>query len=201
MTDLAALGDALPLPSPSDELKRRLAVRRSAPAQSLAGPGPSADEIAAMLALAARTPDHGKLFPWRFVVLGRESRARIADRLEPLAAAQAQPEKARAVLAKLRNPPLSVLVVSTPVPGHKVPIWEQQLSSGAVCMNLLHAADAFGYSGSWITDWYSYAPEAVAMFGLGVGEAVAGFIHLGSLPEAPLERVRPVLAERTTTLP
>ena len=196
-----ALGAPTPLPVASAEARRRLAERRSAPAQALIAPGPSPAEVAEILALAARSPDHGKLSPWRFVVMGPTSRADIAARLAPLAERQTDPIKARAVLAKLANPPLSVLVVSAPVLGHKVPVWEQELSAGAVCMNLEHAAGAFGYSASWITDWYSYDPEATAMFGLRVGERIAGFIHIGSLAEPPLERVRPDVAALTTTLP
>lgn len=191
---------ALPLPTPSRELQTRLATRRSAPAQALAAPGPTDAELDAILRLGARTPDHGKLFPWRFVVLGPQSRADLAAKLEPLADGQPDPKKARAVLAKLTAPPVTVLVISTPVEGHKVPVWEQQLSAGAVCMNLEHAASAHGYASSWITDWYSYDPAALALFGVGEGERIAGFIHLGSLAEPSLERPRPDLAALTTRL-
>ena len=194
------LGDALPLPVPSAEMRHRLATRRSAPAQSLAAPGPSEAELSEILHLGARTPDHGKLFPWRFVILSSDARARIAEALTPLAAHQPDPGKAAKTLMKLTAPPVTVLVISTPVVGHKVPVWEQQLSAGAVCMNLEHAADAFGYSASWITDWYSYEAEAAAMFGVGAGEQVAGFIHMGTLAEAPLERPRPDMAGKITVL-
>ena len=196
MTD-ADLGAALPLPTPSAELQQRLATRRSAPAQALTGPGPSRDEIERILHLGARTPDHGKLFPWRFIVLGAQSRADLAERLLPLADGQPDPGKARKVLSKLTAPPLSILVISSPVESQKVPVWEQQLSSGAVCMNLEHAANALGWSTSWITDWYSYDPQALDLLGLKPGEQVAGFIHIGTLAEPPLERPRPDLAERT----
>ena len=197
MTD-ADLGAPLPLPAPSPELERRLATRRSAPAQALAAPGPSPEEIQRILSLGARTPDHGKLFPWRFVIMGRESRAALAEALAPLAARQADPGKALKVLSKLTAPPLTILVVSAPVEGHKVPVWEQQLSAGAVCMNLEHAANALGYAASWITDWYSYDPQALELFGVGAGERVAGFIHVGTLAEGPLERPRPDLATRVS---
>ena len=192
----ADLGLALPLPVPSSELQARLAVRRSAPAQALIGPGPSRDEVGRILQLGARTPDHGKLFPWRFVVMGPQSRAALAERLLPHAERQADPAKARKVLSKLTAPPLTILVVSTPVEGHKVPVWEQQLSAGAVCMNLEHAANALGYSASWITDWYSYDPQTIELLGLVAGEQVAGFIHVGTLAEAPLERPRPDLGAK-----
>jgi nitroreductase len=197
MTD-ADLGATLPLPVPSAELQDRLARRRSAPAQALTAPGPTADETALILSLGARTPDHGKLFPWRFVVLGPTSRAELARALTPLASRQSDPGKAAAVLSKLTAPPLTLLVLSAPIADHKVPVWEQQLSAGAVCMNLEHAANALGYAASWITDWYSYDPEALALLGVGPGEQVAGFIHLGTLAEAPLERPRPDVAALTT---
>lgn len=196
MTD-ADLGTALPLPVASAEMQDRLARRRSAPAQALTAPGPSRAEIERILALGARTPDHGKLFPWRFVVMGPRGRADLARTLAPLAERQSDPGKAAKVLAKLTAPPLTILVVSTVTPGHKVPEWEQQLSAGAVCMNLEHAANALGYSASWITDWYSYDPGALALYGVGAGERVAGFIHIGTVREPPLERPRPDLAGLT----
>jgi nitroreductase len=192
----ADLGQALPLPTPSPEMQARLAVRRSAPAQSLVDPGPSPTEVERILQLGARTPDHGKLFPWRFVVMGRQSRAALAEALRPHADRQSDPAKARHVLSKLTAPPLTILVLSTPVEGHKVPVWEQRLSAGAVCMNLEHAADALGYSASWITDWYSYDPQALELIGIKASEQVAGFIHVGTLAEPPLERPRPDLSAK-----
>lgn len=198
MTDLNA---ALPLPVRSDAILSRLATRRSASAQLLSAPGPSEVEIEQILHLGARTPDHGKLFPWRFVVLGPQSRAELSEALAALAETQGRVDKDLAVLAKLANPPLTIMVVSTPIQGHKVPIWEQQLSAGAVCMNIEHAADALGYSASWITDWYSYDPAAVALFGVQDGETIAGFIHIGTLTEAPLERPRPVMAHKVERRP
>jgi nitroreductase len=198
MTDLNA---ALPLPVRSDEVLARLANRRSASAQLLAAPGPSEAEIEQILSRGARTPDHGKLFPWRFVVLGPQSRADLSEALAVLAETQGRIDKDLAVLAKLANPPLTIMVVSTPIQGHKVPVWEQQLSAGAVCMNLEHAADALGYSASWITDWYAYDPAAVALFGVQDGETIAGFIHLGTLTEPPLERPRPHMAHKVERRP
>ncbi|WP_292083253.1 MULTISPECIES: nitroreductase [unclassified Brevundimonas] len=198
MTDLNA---ALPLPVRSDEVLARLAVRRSASAQLLIAPGPSDAEIEQILHLGARTPDHGKLFPWRFVVLGPQSRADLSEALAALAETQGRVDKDLAVLAKLANPPLTIMVVSTPIQGHKVPVWEQQLSAGAVCMNIEHAADALGYSASWITDWYAYDPAAVALFGVKDGETIAGFIHLGTVAEPPLERPRPNMAHKVERRP
>lgn len=195
MTDL---NQPLPLPTPLLELQRRLATRRSAPAQSLVGPAPDAAQMQTLLTLALRTPDHGKLFPWRLVVLSAAARRRIATELETLSTAQPDPAKARAVLAKLTAPPTTVLVISAPINDHKVPVWEQQLSAGAVCMNLEHAANALGFSASWITDWYAYDAQARPLFGLADGESIAGFIHIGHLTEPPLERPRPTLADKVS---
>ncbi|HRO33485.1 MAG TPA: nitroreductase [Brevundimonas sp.] len=194
------LGAALPLPVPSPQWRDRLATRRSAPAQSLIAPGPSEAELNDILHLGARTPDHGKLFPWRFVILSPDARDRIAQALTPLAQQQPDPGKAAKVLVKLTAPPVTVLVISAPIAGHKVPVWEQELSTGAVCMNLEHAAGALGYSASWITDWYSYDPQATALFGVRDGERIAGFIHIGTLTEPPLERPRPDMAGKVTRL-
>lgn len=195
------LGQPLPLPTSSPEMQRRLGQRRSAAAQSLSAPGPTPDELESILMLGARTPDHGKLFPWRFVVLGPQTRAAISEQLAVLAERKGLPAKSTAVLAKLANPPMTILVVSRPTLDHKVPVWEQELSAGAVCMNLEHAADAHGYSASWITDWYAYDIDAVTLFGLGPSEQIAGFIHIGTAPEDPMERVRPTLSQITIFMP
>lgn len=197
---MTALNEPLPPPVPSQDFLDRLALRRSAPAQALTAPGPTDAELDAILTLGARTPDHGKLFPWRFVVLGPQSRAEIAAKLAVLVELRNGPAKDQAVLAKLTAAPVTILVVSTPVPRAK-PIWEQQLSAGAVCMNLEHAAAGFGFSSSWITDWYSYDPQALPLFGVGEGETVAGFIHIGTLNEPALERPRPDMAAKVTRLP
>jgi nitroreductase len=194
------LGDPLPAPTPSPEMLHRLATRRSAPAQSLTAPGPDAGQIADLLTLAARTPDHGKLFPWRFIVLGPLTRADLAERLAGLATHKGLPAKATAVLAKLTAAPTTVLVISTAAPGSK-PVWEQELSAGAVCMNVEHAAGAMGFSSCWITDWYSYDADAVALFGVKDGEKIAGFIHIGTATEPALERVRPDVEALTTRRP
>lgn len=194
------LGAALPSPTVSPETLARLAVRRSAPAQGLADPGPSEADIDLILTLGARSPDHGKLTPWRFVVLGRQTRGEIAERLAAMAVEKALPAKATAVLSKLTAAPVTILVLSTARPASK-PEWEQVLSAGAVCMNIEHAAGALGFASSWITDWYSYDAEAAALFGVTSEERVAGFIHIGTPVEPLLERERPDIAALTTRHP
>ena len=194
------LGAALPSPTASPETLARLAVRRSAPAQGLADPGPSEADIDLILTLGARSPDHGKLTPWRFVVLGRQTRGEIAERLAAMAVDKALPAKATAVLSKLTAAPAPIRVLSRARPASK-PEWEQVLSAGAVCMNIEHAAGALGFASSWITDWYSYDAEAAALFGVTSEERVAGFIHIGTPVEPLLERERPDIAALTTRHP
>jgi nitroreductase len=175
---------------PSPETLALLARRRSASAQFLAAPAPSEAELKDLLRLAARVPDHGKLAPWRFVILQGDAKAALVKALEALAPGQPAPEKAMAALAKLRNPPLSVLVISR-TSECNIPEWEQIMSAGAVCTTLLIAADAMGYGANWITDWYAFDEKATALLGLSANERVAGFIHLGTPTEPPQERVRP----------
>lgn len=194
------LGAALPAPTASVEMRNRLAARRSAPAQALVAPGPDASQISDILTLGARSPDHGKMTPWRFVVLGPQSRTEIAETLSAMAVQRGLPSKAIAVLAKLTAAPISILVISTAREGAK-PVWEQELSAGAVCMNIEHAAAAHGFASSWITDWYSYDAEAAALFGVLPAEKVAGFIHIGTAAEPLLERERPDVAALTETRP
>ena len=175
---------------PSPETLALMAGRRSASAQTLTAPGPTAFELAELLRLAARVPDHGKMTPWRFVVLEGEGKADLVERLKALATEQPNPIKASAALGKMSAPPTGVVVVSSPREGAK-PVWEQQMSAGAVCMNLLIAAEAMGFGANWITDWYAYDPAARALMGVREGEEVAGVVYVGAPSEDALERSRP----------
>lgn len=189
-------GDPLPVAARPEALAF-LATRRSASALTLRAPAPTEAELADLLAIAARAPDHGKLAPWRFVILDGAGKAAFADRLEAIAAGREDGAKLAAKLGKLRTPPLGVAVVSRPVAGD-IPEWEQLLSAGAVCTNLTYAALAMGYGANWITDWYAYDGEARAALGLAPEERVAGFVFIGTASEAPLERARPDVAALTT---
>lgn len=190
-----AFGAALPVRTWPQVLEF-LALRRSTSAVTLAEPAPSADQLADLLRLAARAPDHGRLSPWRFIVLEGAGKAGFAERLEGLSRDRGDPTLA-AKLAKLKTPPLAVAVVSSPKAA-TIPEWEQVLSAGAVCTNLLHAALAMGFGANWITDWYSYDPDATAILGLAEGERVAGFVLMGTPREPPLERERPNLEPLVT---
>lgn len=183
-------GVALPIVA-SPQVLRFLALRRSASAMSLAEPGPDGDQLGDLLRIAARVPDHGKLSPWRFIVMDGADKAAFADRLESLTRERDEPLLA-AKLTKLKAPPMAIVVVSTPRPG-SIPEWEQLLSAGAVCATLVSAALAMGFGANWITDWYSYDAGATAILGLQADERIAGFVMLGTAREPPQERERPKL--------
>ncbi|MEA1070990.1 nitroreductase [Sphingomonas sp. LY160] len=173
-----------------------LATRRSGRPREMVAPGPSPDQLDQILTIASRTPDHGKLTPWRFVIVSAEQRAALAMLLAA-ALPESDPAAGDAHFAKTaqfaHQAPTLVVLVSCPIEGHKIPIWEQRLSCGAVGMNLLHGAHALGFVGSWITGWAAYSPRVHDAF-CRPGEEIAGFFFLGT-PGAPLEeRPRPALS-------
>ncbi len=191
-------GEPLPI-APAPEVLAFLARRRSASALTLRAPGPSADEIQTLLRLATRVPDHGKLNPWRFILIEGEAKDAVGEALADIARQRPDAAKATAALGKFNAPPLCILVVSSTKLGD-IPAWEQIMSAGAVCTTLLNAALAMGYGANWITDWYAFDPDAKQAFGLIDGEQVAGFVYVGTAGEPPLERVRPVVADLVTRL-
>ncbi|MFC3074224.1 nitroreductase family protein [Shinella pollutisoli] len=178
-----------------------LSTRRSIPAFQLGEPGPSRTEVEDMLKLASRVPDHGKLAPWRFVVYRGEGRRRISEAMAKIALADRpdlSEEMVRVENTRLTRAPVVVAVVSRAAPHVKVPEWEQVLSAGAVCLNLIMAANAHGYAANWITEWYAFDPRAHALLGVEPHEKVAGFIHIGTPTVPPTERPRPELSEIVT---
>ncbi len=190
-----------PLPSAleSAEALALLARRRSTKVIHFTDRGPSGVELEALIRLAARAPDHGKLGPWRFVVIEGEGRTRAGAALaEALAQDGADDTALSAARATFLRAPACVMVVSTAAPHPKIPEWEQQLSAGAVCFALLVAANAMGYGGCWLTGLACYSAPARAALGLHEHERIAGFIHLGVAREQPLERVRADWAERVS---
>lgn len=176
-----------------------MSARRSPPALSLAEPGPDAAQLDVLLRAALRVPDHGRMTPWRFIILQGDAKAALADRLDALAADREDAMKARAGIKKLRTPPLAIAIVSCPTEG-RIPEWEQLLSAGALCQNVLLAATALGFGGNWVTGWYAYDERARAMLGLGEAERVAGFILIGTALESAPERPRPAVETVTTWL-
>jgi len=170
-----------------------LEARRSAKPRELVGPAPTAAELERMLAMAARTPDHGKLHPWRFVTVAEDQRDALAALLHralteekgDATAAHHQKEEEFAHYAGQL-----VVLVSAPVPDHKIPLWEQELSCGAAGMNLLLAAHALGYVAGWVTGWRAYSERVRSTF-CGPGERIAGFIFIGYPARELEDRPRP----------
>jgi nitroreductase len=172
-----------------------LETRRSAKPREMVGPPPSADELERLLAIAARVPDHGKLAPWRFVIVADDQRTALAALLhdaltaEDPSATPAHHDKAEQFA---HHAGTLVVLVSAPVADHKIPLWEQELSCGAAGMNLLIGAHALGYVGGWVTGWAAYSPMVRAAF-CGPGERIAGFIFIGHPGTPPIESPRPAM--------
>ena len=180
---------------------RHLGARRSVSTGALGEPGPSAEQLDAMLTIGARVPDHKKLAPWRFIVLKGDARERFGRALAGICAAN-EPDASSVRLeleqSRFTRAPVVVVVVSSPVPHPAAPEWEQILSAGAACLNLLHAAAAFGFGAQWITEWYGYDGAVRALFGLKPHERFAGFVYIGTPTEKPTERERPDIAAITS---
>lgn len=177
-----------------------LRSRRSHAPRTLTGPAPSRDELMGLIELGLRVPDHGKLEPWRLIVLERET----LDRLAPLLAdfvTQTGGDEAAALKARSAfDSPVIVGVVSAPVTHAKIPEWEQLLSASAVCLSLLNAALAAGYGAAWLTGPATQDAFAQAHLGLGAGEKLVGLIHIGQRSAPSPERPRPDAAARTIFL-
>jgi nitroreductase len=171
-----------------------LKTRKSGSAKAMGDPGPNAAQIAEMLEIAVRVPDHGKLNPWRFILFEGRARVDIGDafmaRWKVL-----HPNHGEDSLAFQRGlfmrAPVVIAVVSTAGPHGKIPEWEQLLSSAAVCFNIVLAATAMGFDAQWQTDWVAYDEEAIAAMGLKGFERVAGLVYIGSATVPLEDRPRP----------
>ena len=178
-----------------------LKTRRSTPVLQLAEPGPSRAELEEILTIAARVPDHGKLAPWRFIVYAGTARAEVGEALAEITLADdatAASERLKLERERLTRAPLVVGVISRAAVHPKIPEWEQVMSAGAACYNLVAAANAFGYGATWLSEWYAFDERAFPALGVEAGERLAGFVHIGTRREAPFERVRPALADVVT---
>ena len=188
------------MPERNDAALAFLQSRRSRPAKTLIAPAPSRDELMPLLQAAARTPDHGKLEPWRFIVVERGAMARLADLTTK---SGERPQKSPEDIAKARTQfelgQLAVVVVEIQKDSPKIPPIEQSYSAGAVCLALLNAALAAGWGANWLSGWASHDPifcrEA---FDLAENERIAGLIHIATEGSVPPERPRPDLAAITT---
>lgn len=177
-----------------------LLTRRSGSAKAMTGPGPSAEELETILKASARVPDHGKLAPWRFVVFEGDARVRFGQLLvEALSETEKMTdEKAASEAARFLRAPIIVAVISRTREAIPIPEWEQLLSAGAVCQNMLIAAHALGYVANWLTEWYAYHPGVKQRMGLQSGERIAGFIYIGKSATELEERLRPDMEKIVT---
>ncbi len=174
-----------------------LATRRSGKPRDMIAPGPDGAQLAEILRIAARVPDHGKLFPWRFVTVAADRRAAFGEMLVA-AYLVGRPEARPAELDEIRGfahqAPALVVVVSRVDGTSKIPAWEQELSAGAACVLLDAAATAMGFVAGWLTGWAAYSDAVVASVGQ-PGDRIAGFVFIGTPSRELDERPRPDMAE------
>jgi nitroreductase len=189
------------LNAPVPEAIKLLLTRRSGSAKSMTAPGPDKEQLLTILKAATRVPDHGKLFPWRFIVFEGEARARFGEVLavslkesEP----NSSPERLEGEKSRFLRAPVVVAVVSRVREAIPIPEWEQTLSAGAACQTMLIAAHALGFVANWITEWPAYSPLVKERLGLKPGERIAGFVYIGSSAVPLEERVRPDLDKIVT---
>ncbi len=177
-------------------LRDYLLTRRSVGLAFLQEPGPNAAQLETLLTIATRVPDHGKLTPWRLVIIDGDGRKRAGEKLAQIAK-QKNPAIEEAALEQERRQflpaPLTIGVISTPQEHPKVPQFEQLLSAGNVAFNLVHGAYALGFAAQWVTRWYAYDEAAATALGARSGERFVGFIHIGTPTAAIEDRPRPSL--------
>jgi len=180
-----------------------LDARRSVPSRLLGAPGPDSGQLQQLLTSASRVPDHGKLVPWRFLLISGDTRLRLGELLAARSR-ERDPQASPAAIDKDRLrfsfAPVIVTVVARLTPGHKVPEQEQLLTAGSVCFALLQAAQAMGFGAQWLTGWAAYDPVIGERLGLAANERVVGFIHIGTASEDAPERDRPDVATLTREL-
>jgi nitroreductase len=187
--------DASQLNRPAPQTIDLLLSRRSGSAKAMTGPGPNPEELRVILQAGARAPDHKKLFPWRFILFEGEGRKRMGDLLGEVLCAEGDVSDERIAMERGRflRAPVVIGVVSRVRENIPVPMWEQELSAGAVCQNILLASHALGYVANWLTEWCAFDNAVKAKLGLKPGERIAGFIYIGKPAEPLEERVRPDL--------
>ena len=175
-----------------------LLTRRSVSVKELTTPAPSASQLEEILRVATRVPDHGKLTPWRIIILRGKGALKLgdlaADRFAKNYPDDAKEKYLMAERERFARAPLCLAVLSTPVEGSK-PVWEQELSAGAVCMNILHAAHALGFGAKWLTEWVAYDAQILKALGGKDEDKIAGFIYIGTKKSEPDDRPRPSLKD------
>jgi nitroreductase len=171
-----------------------LSARLSTPSRNLTGPGPDDAQLAELLRIAVRVPDHGKLTPWRLVRIAGDARRKLGARLVDIQRkrhANVDPAALEKDAARFNFAPLILAVIARLTAGHKVPEQEQLLSAGCVAYNLLLGAQALGFGAQWLTGWAAYDADVAQALGLSANERIVGFIHIGTIAEAAPERARP----------
>jgi len=184
----------------SPETLDYLLNRRSVPAPSLNAPAPSRAELDTILTAASRVPDHKKLCPWYFLVFEGDVCVGLGETIKDIYLRENPDFKEKRIAieeTRFTRAPLVVAVISRIRDGG-APMWEQILSCGAVCMNMLHASYASGYAAQWLTEWYSFNSEFKAHLGLDERDHIAGFIHIGTPDNVPEDRARPDLSNLVT---
>jgi nitroreductase len=191
------------MPDTMTDTLELLRTRRSVGPKQLAAPGPNEGELETLLTIAARVPDHARVVPWRFIVIDQTAGAQFGETIAQVYATdhpEADADRLAVERVRLARAPLVVAVVSATREHPKAPEWEQILSAGAVCMNLVIAANTMGYATNWLTEWYAFDRRVLDAMGLGPTERIAGFIHIGTAIEHPADRERPALASIVSKL-
>lgn len=178
-----------------------LKKRRSVMVRNMTMPGPDANQVSTLLEIGARVPDHGKLVPWRFIVFEGDARYEFDNALAEIFKnenLEADENCVDTETNRFKRAPLVIGVVARSKEHPNIPVWEMDLSAGAVCQNILIAAQSMGFAAQWLTEWYAYHDKVTALLGLAESEKMAGFIYIGSSLEAPTERGRPDIEEITS---
>ena len=193
------LGTAMLPARSSIEARQLIALRRSTSKRGLTEPGPSREAIDDLLTVAARVPDHRRLAPWRFLVFEGQARDAFNQRAVEIQK-QEDPDATETMLADtagyFSRAPVVVAVISSPDVSHKTPVWEQELSCGALCQNLLLAANASGWAGCWLTEWIAFSDGINSLLELQEHERIAGYFYFGTAKENPQERLRPEISSK-----
>lgn len=191
------------VPAKNANLKDAIARRRSTPIKMMDpnAPGPEGELLENILAAAMRVPDHRKIEPWRLIVIEGNARLKLGKELAERHL-ELNPDASDAALLeetnRLLRAPVCVSVVSSPNHEHKTPVWEQELSAGALCMNLLYAAHASGFAASWISEWWAFDEKIDRVLGLSPSERIAGHIFLGTAINDLVERPRPSIEKQVS---
>ncbi|WP_417449297.1 nitroreductase [Kordiimonas sp.] len=190
----------MPFNSPNPETYDLLMNRRSVKARDMVGPGPGEGEIKKILDAALRVPDHGKLSPWRYLVLEGSERDKLGDLIARALVEEneSSPKVAEKMKGYATQGPVLVVAISSTNAESSIPVWEQELSAGAACQNMIIAATALGYASCWLTGWASYSPTVKGGLGLAPHENIAGFIFFGNQADEPSERPRPEFDSHVT---